>query len=309
MSYAPDPRWHGDHRLATNGSHAPGDELEAPMVPIISRGGAQPWMAAPDSGYAGVATTQAPRGDRERITSELERLNNEPLAPPRVPVTSPLPSPLPIPPSAYQPPPSPLPDLTPPTPRRLPRRDAYPTWDNTPSGPPYGTDIEIPAVRPPQPASGAARPPARQQAQWQPPAPAAQRDWRSPDREERVSYTWIPRVHTMAGLSYLFGLFSGIPIYVAEREHRFVRFHAMQSIFLSTALIIYAAVAAFLIWLIAPHVAWLAVMLAVIAVLFGLIGVGAWLAAMFSAWNGRYLPLRYIGPFALKYAEPPGTLQ
>jgi len=108
-----------------------------------------------------------------------------------------------------------------------------------------------------------------------------------------------------AGLSYLVGWITGLIFFFGEKQNRFVRFNAMQSILL------YAALTALYIVIDVLTAALAFSGLGFLFILFGLlfwvIGLGAfalWLILMINAFQGKYLKLPIIGDYAEKYANP-----
>lgn len=88
-------------------------------------------------------------------------------------------------------------------------------------------------------------------------------------------------------LSYLLGLITGIIFLVIEKENRFVRFHAFQSVFVSVALIIINTV---LLWI--PILGW------ALSVLMGPLSLILWLLLMYKAYKGEYFKLPVVGNLA-----------
>jgi len=88
-------------------------------------------------------------------------------------------------------------------------------------------------------------------------------------------------------LSYLLGFISGVIIYFLERENKFVRFHAMQSIIVFAFLFVLNIIAKVL-----PIIGWLA------ASLFGIIGIILWIILMIKAYQGEYFKLPIVGEIA-----------
>ncbi len=116
--------------------------------------------------------------------------------------------------------------------------------------------------------------------------------------------------NTAAGVSYLFWWVSGFLVYFSERNNRFVRFHALQSIIL-TGILTVAGVFALLFAAILHDLT--AATGQVIYFHFG-IGVSSllvlgilfvWLWTMIAAWTGNYLRLPLIGSYAERYSAPP----
>ncbi len=94
-----------------------------------------------------------------------------------------------------------------------------------------------------------------------------------------------------------------------EKQNRFVRFNAMQSILL------YAALTAFYIILdvLATALAFsgLGILLLLFGLLIWLVGLGAlalWIILMINAFQGKYLKLPIIGDYAEKFANPTPTM-
>ena len=90
-------------------------------------------------------------------------------------------------------------------------------------------------------------------------------------------------------LSYLLGFLTGIIFYSLEKENKFVRFHALQSIIVFTFLFILNIVLKFL-----PVIGW------ALASLLGIMGVILWVILMIKAYQGEYLKLPVAGAIAEK---------
>jgi uncharacterized membrane protein len=88
-------------------------------------------------------------------------------------------------------------------------------------------------------------------------------------------------------LSYLLGFITGIIFYLAEKENKFVRFHAMQSIIVFAVLF----VAGFIIGLIP-----------VINLAFWLAELVLWIVLMVKAYQGEKFKLPVVGDLAEKNA-------
>jgi uncharacterized membrane protein len=90
-------------------------------------------------------------------------------------------------------------------------------------------------------------------------------------------------------LCYVLGWITGIVFLVLEKESKFVKFHAMQSIatFLPLTVIV---------WIIGliPFIGW------IIAPLIGLLSLILWLILMFKAYQGEMYKLPIVGDFAEK---------
>ncbi|HEY8549333.1 MAG TPA: DUF4870 domain-containing protein [Vicinamibacterales bacterium] len=101
-----------------------------------------------------------------------------------------------------------------------------------------------------------------------------------------------------AALSYLLGLITGIVFYAIEKDSRFVKFHAMQSILVSLGVIVvwvvYGVLANVLAWI--PILGWIA-----LALLWAVIAIGAlvlWIVLMLKAFQGERFKLPWFGDMA-----------
>ena len=90
-------------------------------------------------------------------------------------------------------------------------------------------------------------------------------------------------------LSYLLGFISGVIIYALEKENKFVRFHAMQSIVVFALLFVLNIVAKAL-----PLIGWL------VTSLLGITGIILWIILMIKAYQGEYFKLPFAGEIAEK---------
>jgi uncharacterized membrane protein len=109
-----------------------------------------------------------------------------------------------------------------------------------------------------------------------------------------------------AGLSYLFSIIGGLIFYFGEKQNRFVRFHAMQSIlfnafwivlfivFFTVQSILYATI------ILTP----LAIVLSCLTILLPFAILALWIILMVYAFQGKYIKLPIIGDYAEKYAAP-----
>jgi len=89
--------------------------------------------------------------------------------------------------------------------------------------------------------------------------------------------------------AYVLGLVTGLIFFLIEKENKFVRFHAFQSICFSIALFVLGAVLAFL-----PGLGPLLVML------LNLGGLVVWIILMIQAFQGQWFKLPVIGDIAAK---------
>jgi uncharacterized membrane protein len=131
----------------------------------------------------------------------------------------------------------------------------------------------------------------------------------------RAEHSWGPTMlsidaNTAAGASYLLWWLSGVLVYFNERNNRYVRFHAVQAILLTSALTVLGVLAYILaalghdLWRVTHWtvfeafgngLAWLAVIFIVVV----------WLTAMVGAWTGNHLHWPIVGTYAERYAAPP----
>ena len=97
------------------------------------------------------------------------------------------------------------------------------------------------------------------------------------------------QANVAALLSYLLGFITGIIFYLIEKENKFVRFHAMQSIITFGALFVAGVVVGFL-----PVMG-----LALLPVLW-VLEVVLWVILMIKAYQGELFKLPVIGDMAEK---------
>jgi len=91
-----------------------------------------------------------------------------------------------------------------------------------------------------------------------------------------------------AALSYLLGFVSGIVVLVLEKDNRFVRFHALQSVLAFGAIT--------LLWVLLNAVPFLGFVLGVLIIIPG--SAVVWLLMMFKAYQGEEFKLPIVGPIA-----------
>lgn len=90
-------------------------------------------------------------------------------------------------------------------------------------------------------------------------------------------------------LCYFLGFVSGIIFYAVEKDNKFVRFHAIQSIVVFVCLSVLNIIAGFL-----PIIG------ALLAPLVGLAGIILWILLMIKAYQGEYFKLPFSGSIAEK---------
>jgi uncharacterized membrane protein len=98
--------------------------------------------------------------------------------------------------------------------------------------------------------------------------------------------------NTLAGLSYLTWI-AGLIIFLVEKQNRFARFHAMQSILLT--------VVTFVVWIIVGFIPFLGLVLGPLVWIAGFI---LWLMCVINAFQGRYFKLPVIGDYAERWSSP-----
>ena len=88
-------------------------------------------------------------------------------------------------------------------------------------------------------------------------------------------------------LCHLVGFITGIVFLMLEKDNKFVRFHAMQSIVVSVALIVASIVLGFI-----PILGW------AVGVLLNLAGVVLWVMLMVKAFQGEEWEVPFVGKIA-----------
>lgn len=104
-------------------------------------------------------------------------------------------------------------------------------------------------------------------------------------------------------LAYLFGWLTGIIFLVGEKENKFVRFHAMQSliVFLAVFVIQIIVIIFAVIMIFIPVVGWIiSILLWIAFALLCLLTLFIWIFMMVKAYNGEEYKLPIVGDFAVK---------
>ncbi|MEW5955351.1 MAG: DUF4870 domain-containing protein [Candidatus Micrarchaeota archaeon] len=106
----------------------------------------------------------------------------------------------------------------------------------------------------------------------------------------------------LGAIAYLLGIITGLILYLLKPEDKYVKYHAMQSILFSIAVIIVWVVwgviaAAFTIGTLGFGV----LVVAPISIIIWLVFLLAWLYSMWEAFNGRKHKLPVIGEYAEQY--------
>jgi uncharacterized membrane protein len=109
-----------------------------------------------------------------------------------------------------------------------------------------------------------------------------------------------------AGLSYLFSLIGGLIFYFGEKQNRFVRFHAMQSILFNAFwivlfIVIFTLQSVFYATVILTPVA---LVLTCLTFLLPIAALVLWIVLMVFAFQGKYFKLPVIGDYAERFAAP-----
>ena len=105
-------------------------------------------------------------------------------------------------------------------------------------------------------------------------------------------------------LSYVLGWITGLVFFLIEKENKFVRFHAAQSIIVSGALFIFYIVVMVLTTILA--MIGLGVLIPLFALINGLVGLAGlilWILLMVKAYQGEMFKLPIAGDMADKMAN------
>ena len=94
-------------------------------------------------------------------------------------------------------------------------------------------------------------------------------------------------------LCYLLGWITGVIFLILEKENKFVRFHAIQSIVVFGALTVVDLILAFI-----PIIGW------IIAWILGVVAFILWIVLMYKAYRGERFKLPIAGDIAEKQAKP-----
>jgi len=105
---------------------------------------------------------------------------------------------------------------------------------------------------------------------------------------------------TAAGLSYVLGWITGIIFFLMEKQNRFVRFHAMQSILFFGGLSVLSIVLQVVSGLNIPFISFLALC---VTGLLGIVGLVGWIVLLINGFQGKYFKLPIIGDYAERYAN------
>ena len=107
-----------------------------------------------------------------------------------------------------------------------------------------------------------------------------------------------------AGLSYVLGWITGLVFFLVEKQNRFVRFHAMQSILffggLTVLNIVLNVISGF-------DIIFISGIAALLGYLIGLVGFVGWIVLLINGFQGKYFKLPIVGDYAERYANQ-GTM-
>lgn len=118
----------------------------------------------------------------------------------------------------------------------------------------------------------------------------------SPQESERTT-TGLEQ-NTAALLSYLFTWVTGLIFYLIEKDNKYVRFHAMQSIFFGIAMVLAGALLV-VITTILRHVPFIGGMTSMLLSFIYWIGtVVIWITLMVKAFQGERYKLPFVGDIA-----------
>ncbi len=93
-------------------------------------------------------------------------------------------------------------------------------------------------------------------------------------------------------LCYVLGWVSGLVFVLLEQESKFVRFHAMQSIYVFGALTVASII-----------VGWIPVVGPALSGLIGLLAFVLWIVLMIKAYQGTQFKIKWAGDYAERWAS------
>jgi uncharacterized membrane protein len=101
-----------------------------------------------------------------------------------------------------------------------------------------------------------------------------------------------------AGLSYVLGWVTGLIFFLMEKQNRFVRFHAMQSILFFGGLTVIQ-----IILNVIGNFPFLGFFTYLVGLAVGIIGIVGYIVLLINAFQGKYFKLPIVGDYAEKYAN------
>ena len=96
-------------------------------------------------------------------------------------------------------------------------------------------------------------------------------------------------------LCYVLGWISGLVFILIEQQSKFVRYHAMQSIYVFGTITVASIV-----------ISWIPIIGQVISALIGLIGLALWIFLMIRAYQGKKPKVLWAGDLAEKWVQKKG---
>ena len=103
-----------------------------------------------------------------------------------------------------------------------------------------------------------------------------------------------------AGLSYVLGWVTGLIFFLMEKQNRFVRFHAMQSILFFGGLTVIRIILSFISFFDLPF---LGLLVGLVSIAVGIIGLVGYIILLINGFQGKYYKLPIVGDYAEKYAN------
>mgnify|MGYP001051711040 CR=1 FL=1 len=96
-------------------------------------------------------------------------------------------------------------------------------------------------------------------------------------------------------LCYVLGWVSGLVFVLLEQESKFVRFHAIQSIYVFGILNLAGII-----------LGWIPILGDAISVIIGVVGIALWIVLMIKAYQGVQFKVRWAGDFAERWVSRQG---
>ena len=97
--------------------------------------------------------------------------------------------------------------------------------------------------------------------------------------------------NTAGLLCYVLGWVSGIVFVILERESRFVKFHAVQSIIVFGAISVISAL-----------LGWIPILGLILRIILGILALVLWIVLMVKASQGERYKIKWAGDYAEKWA-------
>jgi uncharacterized membrane protein len=101
-----------------------------------------------------------------------------------------------------------------------------------------------------------------------------------------------------AGLSYVLGWVTGLIFFLVEKQNRFVRFHAMQSILFFGGLTVIQ-----ILLNIVGNFPFLGFFAFLVGIAIDIIGVVGYIVLLINGFQGKYFKLPIVGDYAERYAN------